>query len=178
MLRTKISTPELTKISDTTISGNGHLNKKHTFMESIALDHTNKVMGLVYIGAAFLIIIVGLRGLGSIVGDISMIPGFLVDAKSGKIDSNWVIFALFLEFFMLVLLSTVTFFTPQEEKKKSMASLEEFREGIKEIKSFTEEELKVMKSYIDEFEHMSGKISQVHTANVEALKKMSDILKK
>ena len=180
---TKIETSaEVSKIAKTTMSGNGHMGpkkKKVSWMENVAVNHTNKVMGLVYVGAAFLIIVVGLRGLGSIVGDISLIPRFIIDSTSGKIHSDYVIAALFLEFLMLILLSTVTFFTPVEEgKKKAIASLEEFREGIKEIKDFTQEELKVMKSYIDEFEIMSGKISQVHMANVESLKKMSDILKK
>lgn len=180
-MRTKLTSSDASGISTSPVNGNGHLNtgkKKLTFMENVAVNHANKVMGLVYVGAAFLIIVVGLRGLGSIVGEISLIPGWLVDSATGKIDSNWVIAALFLEFFMLMLLSAVTFFTPQEESKKTMATLEEFKEGIKEIKSFTEEELKVMKGYIEEFEGMSNKISQVHTTNVEALKKMSEILKK
>jgi len=40
--------------------------------------YANKVMGFVYLGAAVLIIIVGLRGLGSLAGTVGIIPSFLI----------------------------------------------------------------------------------------------------
>ena len=73
--------------------------------------YSNNVMGLVYLGAAILIIIVGLRGLGAIAGTVGLIPSFLIGADN-KIDPYWVMLALLLEFGMLFLLGIVTFYTP------------------------------------------------------------------
>ncbi len=159
-------------------------NKRKKSKGNFAENHSNKVMGLVYIGAAILIIVVGLRGLGSIVGDLSVIPRFLIDAKSHKIHSNYVLFALFLEFFMLLLLALVTYITPQEKTKEeiekpsinSSQSLIEFRTELAKLKQMTDEEMNKMRSYIEEFEVMSVKINKIQQYHVEAVKKMSSTL--
>jgi hypothetical protein len=160
--------------------------KKH---HSFAVRNTNKVLGMVYIGAAVLVIIVGLRGLGTIVGDLSLVPQFLIDPATGKIDSDFVMFALILEFFMLILLSLVTFFTPlddtpEEEKEKDtnvipdQKALERFKAQIKEIKEYTETEMTVMKEYLDDFEEMSRRVNRIQAINVAALKKLSEVVEK
>lgn len=77
-------------------------------------QYYNNINGVVYMGAAILIIIVGLRGLGSIAGQLPVVPDFLLDNAGEKIDPNWVMIALFLEFVLLMILAVVTFFTPEE----------------------------------------------------------------
>jgi len=54
-----------------------------------ATDFDQYIQAMVYFGAAFLVIIVGLRGLGDLSGTVA-IPKFFLDSD-GKIDSNWVL---------------------------------------------------------------------------------------
>ncbi|MCH7774641.1 MAG: hypothetical protein IH784_09590, partial [Bacteroidetes bacterium] len=68
-----------------------------------ATEYDQNIQALVYFGAAFLVIIVGLRGLGDL-SDVSFIPRFLLDSN-GKIDVNLVMFGLTVEFLMLCLLA-------------------------------------------------------------------------
>ena len=76
---------------------------------TIVAKYANNIQGFVYMGAAILIIIVGLRGLGELAGTLSAVPKFLLDHEGMKIDPNWVMIALFLEFFLLMILAIVTF---------------------------------------------------------------------
>jgi hypothetical protein len=63
-------------------------------------EYSNKVQGLAYGGAAFLIIVVGIRGL-------KFIPAT---------KPSFILFALGVEFTMLVLLATTMVFTEEEER--------------------------------------------------------------
>jgi len=81
---------------------------------NFAVDYEQHIQALVYFGAAFLVIIVGLRGLGDL-RDVSFVPRFLLNAN-GKIQSNIVMIGLFVEFTMLCLLAAVAYFTPAESK--------------------------------------------------------------
>ena len=59
-------------------------------------QYANNVQGLVYMGAACLIIIVGLRGIGKVAASIAIVPKFLL-GLDGKVAPMWVMAALFLE---------------------------------------------------------------------------------
>ncbi len=143
--------------------------------------HQNKVMGLVYFGASFLIIIVGLRGLGTLAGEMSVIPKFLVDS-SGKIDPNWIILALLIEFIMLTLLALFTFFSKDGENGKAaiasntVSQLQDLRNEISKLKDISREELDVIKLYLKEFEAMQDKINQIQTKNMSAIRNMKEML--
>ncbi len=153
---------------------------------NLAVKHQNKVLALVYIGAAVLVIIVGLRGLGTVVGDLSIVPRFLIDEATRKIDSNVVMFALILEFFMLILLSLTTFFIPQENKTektaddaiiKDLKTLNNYKEELEKLKNYTALELKMLRSYLDEYEELSKKMSKIQSENFESLKRIAKDLK-
>jgi len=150
-------------------------------------NYTNNVMGFVYMGAAILIIIVGLRGLGSMVGQLHILPDFLLDANGAKISPYVVIFALFLEFFLLLTLGTVTFFTPEdmdhlkpskEETKPATISFPDFKAEIEKIKELSNEEKVMVRNFLDEFEQISKRINKIQESNAEALKKMKEALSK
>ncbi len=79
---------------------------------NFAERHEKSIQAMVYVGAALLVIIVGLRGLGDI-STISYIPKFLLN-QDGKIDSSIVMIGLLVEFTMLCLLAAVSFFSPQD----------------------------------------------------------------
>ena len=163
-----------------------HRGKFHDF----SVKHYNKVLGLVYIGAAVLVIIVGLRGLGSIVGDLAIIPSFFIDPASNKIDSDIVMFALILEFCMLMLLAAVTFFTPhdelinegEEDSEKQLLrklnTLDAYKISLEEVKNYTDAELNALRSYLYQYEEMTNKLAQIQSQNVENLKKISEYIKR
>ncbi len=152
--------------------------------------YTNNVMALVYVGAAILIIVVGLRGLGDAVGNISFIPNFLLDQNGHKISLNVVVFALFLEFTMILLLAFITFLTPHEannnnenkdvfvQNKTMTLDLPNFREHVEKLKELAEDEKLMIKKYLDDFESISEKISRIQSKNIIALKSMKEELSK
>ena len=148
--------------------------------------YSNNVMGFVYMGAAILIIIVGLRGLGSMVGQLHILPNFLLDSQGAKISPYVVLFALFLEFFLLLTLGTVTFFTPEDmdhykpssEEEPKTISFPDFKAEIEKIKELSNEEKVMVRNFLDEFEQISQKINRIQESNAEALKKMKEALSK
>ncbi len=83
----------------------------------------NNVMALVYVGAAILVIVVGLRGLGPIVGRTFF--KFLTDS-SGSIATTIVITALLIEFIMICTLAVFMFFKPEtaDQAKRKVRSYE------------------------------------------------------
>ena len=142
--------------------------------------HANKVNGLVYFGASILIIVVGLRGLGSLAGKVSVIPQFLI-GHDGKIDPTWVLTALLIEFSMLLLLGFVTFFTPSENgvKKQSgggQIDTSEMKHNIRELKDFADEEIKIVESYLEKFSLLSKKVNEIQAANLNAVKRMKSTI--
>lgn len=149
-------------------------------VNNFAVTRANNVMALVYVGAAILIVVVGLRGLGTVAGKISFIPKFLLDS-TGRIDPDVVIFALMLEFSMLLVLSLVTYFTPSENgdsgEKTSGGKLANVKEDLEEIKNFSDEEIHMIENYIDKFESISRKITKIQMYNMQALKNMKDAIK-
>ena len=146
--------------------------------------YSNNVMGLVYLGAAILIIIVGLRGLGSIAGTVGLIPSFLIGADN-KIDPYWVMLALLLEFGMLLLLGLVTFFTPSEyidiihsddKKAEFKSSAKDLKNELRDLKDFADEEMRVIEDYVEKFDSLSQKVRNIQLSSIQAISKMKDTI--
>jgi hypothetical protein len=93
-----------------------------TWLEyDFAERHEKSIQALVYFGAALLVIIVGLRGLGDL-SNLSYMPKFLLNPE-GKIDSNFVMIGLLVEFTMLCLLAAVSFLSPKKEDDELQRSI-------------------------------------------------------
>ncbi len=146
--------------------------------------YANNVMGLVYLGAALLIIIVGLRGLGSLAGTVGLIPDFLI-GPDNKIDPYWVMLALLVEFAMLFLLAIVTFYTPSEyvdilqtdgQDSDVKGSAKELKSELRELKDFADEELRVIEDYVDKFDSLSQKVRNIQISSIKAISKMKDTI--
>jgi hypothetical protein len=150
----------------------------YTFIPSYA----NNVNGVVYMGAAILIIIVGLRGLGKVAGQLSVIPRVMLTEK-GSLDPNWVVGAILLEFTLLMLLAVVTFFTPEGDshakpkEETSAAPRPDFQKDIRELKDLTDEEIKMVNEYLDKFEAISKRINDIQMNNVKALSSLKEVVK-
>ena len=148
--------------------------------------YANKVMGMVYLGAAILIIIVGLRGLGTLAGTVGLIPSFLIGADN-KIDPFWVMLALLLEFGMLLLLGLVTFYTPSEyidilhtdkEDDEFKSSAKDLKNELRDLKDYANEELRVIEDYVEKFESLSQKVRDIQLSSIEAISKMKETIGK
>lgn len=79
-------------------------------------QYENNVMAMVYLGAAFLVFIVGLRGVGEAINNVAFVPDFLIDTTAGMshLSNNVVILALLLEFFLITTMAFVMFFKPEQ----------------------------------------------------------------
>jgi hypothetical protein len=104
-----------------------------------ATEYDQNIQAMVYFGAAFLVIIVGLRGLGDISG-VSFIPLFLLDSN-GKIDAHIVMIGLIVEFLMLCLLAAVSFFAPTIVKKDLQTSIESLSKSVEKLSETIPSEL-------------------------------------
>lgn len=163
-------------------------------------ENENRVNGLVYYGAAILIIIVGLRGLGSIAGELEIIPRFLITFDHegiGKVDPNWVLFALFLEFFMLLIMATFNFLKPHHldpvpaegahaahapaYPEVDIAALEErvkmARKAMDEIGKLGQERMTMVNGVIDQFEQLNKKINKIQSETLNSLNGIKDAVK-
>lgn len=141
-------------------------------------------MGLVYLGAALLIIIVGLRGLGTLAGTVGLIPEFLI-GPDNKIDPYWVMFALLVEFALLFMLGIVTFYTPSEyvdilhtegEGSDVKGSAKELKSELRELKDFADEELRVIEDYVEKFDSLSQKVRDIQVSSINAISKMKETI--
>ncbi len=152
----------------------------YTFIPSYA----NNVAGLVYLGAAFLIIIVGLRGLGKVAGQLSVIPRFMITEK-GSLDPNWVVAAILLEFTLLVLLAIVTFFTPEDAHHGAPKAEDEapkkpsvdFHKELRELKDLTDEEIKMVNDYLDKYEAIAKRINELQKLSLQSIQQMKEAVK-
>ncbi|KAB2909254.1 MAG: hypothetical protein LC102_00640 [Ignavibacteriales bacterium] len=150
--------------------------------------YANNIQGFVYMGAAVLIIIVGLRGLGTVAGELAVVPKFLLDAEGSKIDPNWVMAALFLEFFLLMILAVVTFFTPEdyghaapaEEKPQRSAGLNDLvsvpknlsadlQAELEGLQNVADRQIKVVNGLIDQYNALNQKITDIQKHSIQAL---------
>lgn len=90
---------------------------------SLIKRYENNVTGLVYLGAGFLVIIVGLRGIGNDLVTKLGIPFPPAVLAENQGIANWLIFfALAVEFSLLVLLALFTFFKDEGEDRKDNQS--------------------------------------------------------
>ena len=104
-----------------------------------ATEFDQNIQALVYFGAAFLVIIVGLRGLGDL-SDVSFIPHFLLDSN-GKIDAHIVMVGLVVEFLMLCLLAAVSFFAPAEKRADLQTSIDNLSTSVEKLSETVPSEL-------------------------------------
>lgn len=74
--------------------------------------YSNIIQALVYAGAAFLVVIVGLRGLGDL-STIEVVPKWLLDESTGRISVNVVMFGLVAEFVILMAFAILFFNAPK-----------------------------------------------------------------
>lgn len=144
-------------------------------------QYANNVQGLVYVGAAILIIIVGLRGLGSVAGTIPIVPSFIINEADNKINVNYVMFALFLEFFLLLVLSIVTFFTPEEDHSHGGAAASpaapsnvgvdaaKLRQELSQLKAVADEDLRMLDSYVARMGELSKRLAGVNREYLNAV---------
>ena len=104
-----------------------------------ATEFDQNIQALVYFGAAFLVIIVGLRGLGDL-SDVSFIPNFFLDSN-GKIDAHIVMIGLVIEFLMLCLLAAVSFFAPAEKRADLQSSIDNLSKSVEKLSETVPSEL-------------------------------------
>jgi len=104
-----------------------------------ATEFDQYIQALVYFGAAFLVIIVGLRGLGDL-SDVSFIPHFLLDSN-GKIEAHIVMIGLVVEFVMLCLLAAVSFFSPTDKRSDLQTSIEILSKSVERLSETVPAEL-------------------------------------
>lgn len=154
-------------------------------------QYANNVYGLVYLGAAILIIIVGLRGLGAQAGKIAIVPGFLI-GPDNKIIVDFVMGALFLEFFLLLVMAVTTFFTPEEDMgagghevedtgKKPTAKITldvaTFQAELEHLQNMTNEELKVIEGYVNRMVENAKRVNMAKQEFFKALVEMKQNFK-
>lgn len=107
-------------------------SKKHRHSEpNLAVRNERLIQSLVYVGAAFLVIIVGLRGLGDL-SHTTFIPNFVLN-EDGKIESNIIMIGLLIEFTMLCLLALVVYFATDEKKDDLHLSIETLSEAVSQL---------------------------------------------
>ncbi len=149
-------------------------------------QYANNVQGLVYMGAAILIIIIGLRGLGTAAYGIPIVPKFLFD-EAHKVSVNWVMVALFLEFGLLLTLALVTFFTPEEdaghgghaEQKAAPTDgeLQRIKAQLSELKNIAEADVKALNSYIDGLGEVNKRLAAVKQDFFKSLSELKQVFK-
>lgn len=156
-------------------------------VHTVIPNYANNVQGIVYMGAAVLIIVVGLRGLGSVAGKIAVVPKFLL-GTDGKIDPNWVMIALFLEFFLLLILSLVTFFTPEESHgsvaEHNPKAVEKFgldvatiKQELSQLKGIAYEDLKVIDDYVEKMTQISKRLAHMNKEYLAAVNEVKQTYK-
>ncbi len=160
-------------------SGNGPKTAVGKFMVYTFIpQYANNVQGLVYMGAALLIIIVGLRGLGELAGQIAIVPKFLLEGK--KVSPNWVMIALFTEFALLMVMAITTFFTPEEPMfeepvhKGDLPSdeLQRIKNQMAEIKSLAKGDMDTLNEYLESINNINRKLAQ---SKSDFLKSLGDL---
>lgn len=155
-------------------------------VHTVIPNYANNVQGVVYMGAAVLIIIVGLRGLGKIAGQLAVVPKFLI--TDGKLDPNYVMMALFLEFFLLLILAMVTFFTPEDSHgsvpEHNPKSVEKFgldvttiKQELSQLKGIAYEDLKVIDDYVEKMTQISKRLAHMNKEYLAAVNEVKQTYK-
>jgi uncharacterized protein (DUF885 family) len=112
---------------------------QHWLKYRFATEFDQYIQALVYFGAAFLVIIVGLRGLGDL-SSVTFIPDFVLD-DNGKIGANIVMVGLFIEFLMLCLLAAVSYFSPAEKREDLQSSIDSLSTSVERLSETIPSEL-------------------------------------
>jgi hypothetical protein len=141
-------------------------SKRHRHSEpNFAIRHERLIQSLVYVGAAFLVIIVGLRGLGDL-SRTTFIPNFILDAD-GKIESNIIMIGLLIEFTMLCLLAAVTYFTTDERQDGLQISIENLSESVSKLTQTMPSE--IVQKLIQSTEETASSASRLLSEEIEIL---------
>jgi hypothetical protein len=141
-------------------------SKRHRHSEpNFAVRHERLIQSLVYVGAAFLVIIVGLRGLGDL-SRTTFIPNFILDAD-GKIESNIIMIGLLIEFTMLCLLAAVTYFTTDERQDGLQISIENLSESVSKLTQTMPSE--IVQKLIQSTEETASSASRLLSEEIEIL---------
>jgi hypothetical protein len=123
----------------------------------------NNILAFVYAGAAILVFVLGLRGLGT---SVPSFLSFLTDS-SGRVSAYYVIFpALLLEFCMILMLAATMFFK-LEEHDSLFSKVEDIVHDKNKIKS--------KKLLPEDFEQIADEIMNLSNQNKELC---SEIIKK
>lgn len=157
------------------------------------VKNENKITGLLYFGAAFLIIVIGLRGLGEQLKEVDIITKvvpFILD-ESGRIDIDLVLGALLLEFSILVILAITTAMktndnqADEEAQKKALKSQLSIlsdpvvKQALEEMNLHTKDQLQSLEEFIKRYEILQKRLNRIqiesvnHLKNIEKLYKMS-----
>ncbi|MCG6915853.1 hypothetical protein LJE86_18265 [bacterium BMS3Abin03] len=141
-------------------------SKKHRRSEpNFAVRHERLIQSLVYVGAAFLVIIVGLRGLGNL-SNTTFIPNFILD-NEGKIESNIIMIGLLIEFTMLCLLAAVTYFTNEDNRDDLQVSIENLSEAVSQLTQTIPSE--VVQKLIQNTQETASSASKLLAEEIEIL---------
>lgn len=127
---------------------------------------SNNIQGLVYAGAALLVMIVGLRGLGNLQKAGVPVPDFLL--TDGRLSAGWIMIGLTIECIMLVIMAALYIWTPEEYVERHPAK-NAGRGGV------SEDDKKLMADCIDhakeiakEHPPLSGSWSPDHIERIAA----------
>lgn len=153
-------------------------------------NYANNIQGLVYMGAALLIIIVGLKGLGTAAYKIPIVPPFLLDHATQKVSSTWVMIALFLEFTLLMVLAIVTFFTPEEpvggdhhgEPAKAAAPVSDAevakaKQTITDLRGVVDAEMKAINDQLSNLENINKKLTAQKNEFYKSISELRQVFK-
>ncbi len=94
-------------------------------------ENEQTIQAMVYLGAAFLVIIVGLRGLGDLTG-MTLIPSALLN-QEGRIHPNVILIGLLFEFSMLCLLALVTYYSSSERENSMSDAIDDLIRVLKSL---------------------------------------------
>jgi len=141
-------------------------SKRHRHSEpNFAVRNERLIQSLVYVGAAFLVIIVGLRGLGNL-SNTTFIPNFILD-ENGKIESNIIMVGLLIEFTMLCFLAIVTYYTTDERKDDLQISIESLSEAVSKLTQTMPAE--IVQKLIQSTEETASSASRLLSEEIEIL---------
>jgi len=140
----------------------------HWLRYSFAAEYEKSIQAMVYVGAALLVIIVGLRGLGNL-ENVPYVPDFLLNHE-GKIDSNFVMIGLLVEFTMLCLLAAVLFFSPRDRDQDLQSSINNLAETVESLSEAVPSE--VGQNFIKSAQQTKNVIESFLSKEMEILEKI------
>lgn len=131
--------------------------------------YSNIIQALVYAGAAFLVVIVGLRGLGDL-SQIQLIPNGVLDENTGRVSVNIVIFGLVAEFAMLMALAFVFFKAPAFSAEGNV----ETKRGIPAASSSSDDVAKLVEAERQIIETLGKKIETLIDAECRIISQIGN----